>query len=80
MVKYTRIMYQEGIGGKCMEGKKLDFSIKEVADRSKNKTALIGICIMNVILALAYLLEVFKDVIRRKASCNKYWIEKRWRK
>ena len=44
-----------------MEGKKLDFSIKEVADRSKNKTALIGICIMNVILALAYLLEVFKD-------------------
>ena len=44
-----------------MKGKKLDYSIKAVAEQSKNKTALIGICIMNVILALAYLLEVFKD-------------------
>ena len=69
MVKYTRIMYLEGIGGKCMEGKKLDFSIKEVADRSKNKTALIGICIMNIILALAYLLEVFKDARSIASYC-----------
>ena len=44
-----------------MKGKKLDYSIREVAEQSKNKTALIGITIMNVVLALAYLLEVFKD-------------------
>ena len=44
-----------------MRGKKLDYSIRAVAEQSKNKTALIGICIMNVILAGAYLLEVFKD-------------------
>ena len=44
-----------------MKGKKLDYSIKAVAEQSKNKTALSGICIMNVILAVAYLLEVFKD-------------------
>ena len=40
----------------CMKGKKLDYSIREVAEQSKNKTALIGITIMNVVLALAYLL------------------------
>ena len=44
-----------------MERKKLDYSIKEVAEQSKNKTALNGICVMNIILALAYLVEVFKD-------------------
>lgn len=44
-----------------MKTKKFDYSIKAVAEQSKNKTALLGICIMNVILALAYLLEVFKD-------------------
>ena len=44
-----------------MKSKKLDYSIKEVAEQSKNKTALIGICIMNMILALAYLVEVLKD-------------------
>ena len=44
-----------------MKGKKLDYSVKAVAEQSKNKTALIGITIMNVVLALAYLLEVFKD-------------------
>ncbi len=38
-----------------------DFSIREVAEQSKNKTALLGVWIMNVVIALAYLLEVFKD-------------------
>ena len=60
MVKYTKI-YSKTIGGKHMKSKKLDYSIKEVAEQSKNKTALIGICIMNMILALAYLVEVLKD-------------------
>lgn len=44
-----------------MERRKLDYSIREVAEQSKNKTALVGISIMNFILAAAYLLEVFKD-------------------
>lgn len=44
-----------------MKGKKLDYSVKAVAEQSKNKTALIGITVMNIVLALAYLLEVFKD-------------------
>ncbi len=38
-----------------------DFSVKEIAMENQNKTALIGITIMNAILAVAYLLEVFKD-------------------
>lgn len=44
-----------------MKATKMDYSIKEVAEQSKNKIALIGVCIMNVILSLAYLLEVFKN-------------------
>ena len=44
-----------------MKDKKLDYSIKEVADKGRNKTALIGISIMNVILAAAYFLEVVKN-------------------
>lgn len=39
----------------------LDYSKWEVAEQSKNKTAMTGIFIMNVIIAAAYLLEVIKD-------------------
>ena len=52
-----------------MKSKKFDYSIKSVADQSKNKTALIGICIMNVILAGAYLLEVLKDTRSIASYC-----------
>ncbi len=38
-----------------------DYSVKEIAMQNQNKTALIGITIMNVILAIAYVIEVFKD-------------------
>lgn len=38
-----------------------DYSVKEIAEQSKNKTAMIGVYIMNIILAAAYLLEVIKD-------------------
>ena len=38
-----------------------DFSVKEIAQQNQNKTALIGVTIMNAILAIAYVLEVFKD-------------------
>lgn len=44
-----------------MKAKKFDYSIKEVAEQSKNKTALLGVWVMNVVLSLAYLLEVFKN-------------------
>lgn len=44
-----------------MEKMKLDYSIKEIAEQSKNKTAMIGIFIMNAILAVAYLIEVVKN-------------------
>lgn len=44
-----------------MKAEKLDYSIKEVAEQSKNKTALLGVWVMNVVLSLAYLLEVFKN-------------------
>lgn len=39
----------------------LDYSNWEVAEQSKNKTAMTGIFIMNVIIVAAYLLEVIKD-------------------
>ncbi len=39
---------------------KLDLSVRENADKSRNKTALIGLTIMNFILAVAYFLEVLK--------------------
>lgn len=39
----------------------LDYSITEVAEQAKNKTALVCVIIMNVIIALAYLIEVLKD-------------------
>lgn len=38
----------------------LDLSNESVAMQVRNKTALIGVCIMNTVLALAYVLEVFK--------------------
>lgn len=38
-----------------------DFSVKEIAMQNQNKTALIGVTIMNVILAMAYVVEVLKD-------------------
>lgn len=38
-----------------------DFSVKEIAQQYQNKTALIGVTIMNAILAIAYVLEVFKN-------------------
>ena len=38
----------------------MDLSEKRYADQSKNKTAMIGIYIINVVLALAYLIELLK--------------------
>ena len=38
-----------------------DYSVKEIAMQSQNKTALIGATIMNAILAIAYVIEVPKD-------------------
>lgn len=43
-----------------MNEKKLDLSNQLHADQSRNKTAMLGIVIMNQVLAIAYLLEVFK--------------------
>lgn len=43
-----------------MQKKDLDLSVKSNEVQSMNKTALIGITIMNVVLALAYLIEVVK--------------------
>ena len=43
--------------GKVM---KTDLSVKRNADASKNATAMTGIFIMNLVLAVAYLLEVVK--------------------
>ena len=40
---------------------KLDLSVKQNADISRNKTALISMTITTVILAIAYFLEVLKD-------------------
>lgn len=39
---------------------KMDLSNHEVAESSRNITALIGVCIMNVVIAAAYMLEVVK--------------------
>lgn len=39
---------------------KLDLSVKSNADQSTNKTAMIGIYIMNAVLALAYAVELIK--------------------
>ena len=44
-----------------MEKNKLDLSIPKIADGAKNKTVCIGMTIINVVLALAYLLEVVKQ-------------------
>ena len=38
----------------------MDYSIKRNADIGRNKTAIIGISVMNIIFALAYFLEVVK--------------------
>lgn len=38
----------------------MDFTNKSVADQSRNKVAVIGSSIMDIILALAYIIEVFK--------------------
>lgn len=38
-----------------------DYSVKEIAMQNQNKTALIGVTIMNAILAIAYVIEVLKD-------------------
>ncbi len=43
-----------------MKDKYKDLTDVRVADQSRNSTAIIGVCIMNVILAVAYLLEVVK--------------------
>ncbi len=43
-----------------MQKMKLDLSVKRYADQSKNKTAMIGIYIMNAVLALAYAIELLK--------------------
>jgi len=39
---------------------KLDLSIRENAEKSRNKSALIAVCILNIVLAAAYFLEVVK--------------------
>ena len=39
---------------------KMDLANKKIAEQSKNKTAMIGVIIMNVVLALAYLIELVK--------------------
>ena len=39
---------------------KIDLSNHQLAEGSRNKTALIGVCIMNLVIALAYLVEVAK--------------------
>ncbi len=44
-----------------MQKTSLDLSVKSNAAQSMNKTALIGITIMNVVLAVAYLIEVLKE-------------------
>ncbi len=43
-----------------MERKKIDLSVLKNAQTSMNQTAMLGIYIMNIILAAAYLLEVIK--------------------
>lgn len=43
-----------------MKIQKLDLSIERNAEISRNQTALACLCIMNIVLALAYLLEVIK--------------------
>lgn len=43
-----------------MEKNEFDLSKKEYAEASRNRTAVIGMSIMDTVLALAYLLEVFK--------------------
>lgn len=45
-----------------MEKRELDLTIKKYADQSINKSAIIGMYIMNGILVLAYLLEVVKGM------------------
>lgn len=47
--------------GSRMQKTSLDLSVKSNAAQSMNKTALIGITIMNVVLAVAYLIEVLKE-------------------
>ena len=43
-----------------MKEKNVDYSIKEVAEQGRNKTAMTGVFIMYTILAAAYLIEVIK--------------------
>ncbi|NLL77975.1 MAG: hypothetical protein GX235_12155 [Clostridiales bacterium] len=43
-----------------MNRAQLDLTDERVAEQSRNITALIGVCIMNAILVIAYLIEVFK--------------------
>ena len=43
-----------------MKKEKVDLSEQRYADQSKNTTAMIGIYIMNIILAIAYLIELLK--------------------
>ena len=51
-----------------MQQKKLDLSEKRYADQSNNKTAMIGIYIINIVLAIAYLIELLKGA-RTPKSC-----------
>lgn len=43
-------------------GRKEDLSVRSVAEASRNRTVLIGITIMNVVLCIAYMMEVVKGV------------------
>ena len=40
-----------------MGKRELDLTVKKYADQSVNKLAIMGMCIMNGVLALAYLIE-----------------------
>ena len=61
-----------------MNDVKRDLSNAEYANQSRNKTAMMGIIIMNQVLAIAYLIEVIKGsrtigsyaVIAALCTCN----------
>lgn len=50
----------KGKRGTPMEKRKEDLSVQSVAMSSTNKTAIMGLTIMNFVLAVAYVLEVVK--------------------
>lgn len=45
-----------------MQKEKMDLSKKQIADQSRNKTAMTGVYIMNAVLTVAYAVELLKGV------------------